>query len=129
MQRFTEIRAWQGAHALVLEVYRASRDFPKEERYGVTSQLRRASVSVAANIAEGAKRDSNADYSRFLNMAEASMAETEYLLLLCRDLGYLETGLAEKLMKDSDEVARMISKLRAKVSETLNPQPSTLNRP
>ncbi len=127
MQRFTDIRAWQRAHALVLEGYRVSRDFPKEGRYVVTSQLRRAAVSVPTNIAEGAKRDSNAEYSRFLNVAEASMAETEYLLLLCRDLGYLDPAIAETLMRDSDEISRMLSKLRAKVSETLNPQPSTLN--
>src|SRR5262245_47539385 len=105
MQRFTEIRVWQRAHALVLDVYRATQQFPKEERYGVTSQLRRAAVSVPTNIAEGSKRDSNAEYSRFLNIAEASMAETEYLLLLSRDLGYLQPPLADSLMRESDEIS------------------------
>jgi four helix bundle protein len=120
MQRFTEIRAWQRAHAFVLEVYRVTRAFPADERFGIVSQLRRAAISVPTNVAEGAKRDSNPEYSRFLNIAEASMAETEYLLMLSRDLGYLDSGVAESLLQESNDVSSMLAKLRARVSETLN---------
>jgi four helix bundle protein len=120
MQRFTDIKAWQRAHTLVLDVYRVTRAFPSEERFGIISQIRRAAVSVPTNIAEGAKRDSNPEYARFLNIAEASMAETEYLLMLSRDLGYLDTTKADALIRESNEVSSMLAKLRAKVSETLN---------
>jgi four helix bundle protein len=122
MQRFTEIKVWQRAHEFVLDVYRVTKGFPSDERFGIISQIRRAAVSVPTNIAEGAKRSSNAEYARFLNIAEASMAETEYLLMLSRDLGYLEAPTAERLLGESNEVSSMLAKLRARVSETLNSQ-------
>ena len=87
MQRFTELKVWQRAHALVLEIYRISTSFPQEERFGVTSQLRRAITSVPTNIAEGSRRQGQQEYSRFLNVAQGSAAEVEYLLILSRDLG------------------------------------------
>jgi four helix bundle protein len=87
MQRFTELKVWQRAHALVLEVYRISAGFPAEERFALTSQLRRAVTSVPANIAEGSRRKGQQEYSRFLNIAQGSAAEAEYLLILSRDLG------------------------------------------
>jgi len=96
MQRFTEIKVWQRSHALVLQLYRLTATPPAEERFGLTSQIRRAAVSVPTNIAEGSKRRTNADYARFLNVAEGSLAETEYLLLLTRDIGYLSAELAER---------------------------------
>ncbi len=92
MQRFTELRVWQRAHATVLETYRATRSFPDEERYGLTAQTRRAAVSVSANIAEGAKRNSRREYARFLNMAEGSASEAQALLLIARDLAFLQRG-------------------------------------
>ena len=113
MQRFTEIKAWQRSHALVLDVYRLSAEFPREERYGITSQLRRADVSVPTNIAEGAKRMSGADYARFLNIAEASLAETEYLLMLSRDLGL--PGDVEPLLNEIPQVSKMLNALRTAV--------------
>ena len=79
LQHFSELRVWKTAHALVLEVYRLTADFPAGEKFGVTSQLRRAAISVPANIAEGSKRRIGADYARFLNVAEGSAAEVEYL--------------------------------------------------
>ena len=74
MQRFTELTVWQRSHELALEIYRLTERFPKDERFGVTSQLRRAAVSTASNIAEGSKRQHRRDYARFLNIAEASLA-------------------------------------------------------
>jgi four helix bundle protein len=115
MQRFTELQVWQRSHALALDVYRVTAVFPTEERFGLTSQMRRAMVSVGANIAEGSKRKHGADYARFLNMAEGSLAEVECLVLLGRDLNYLNPNDAEKLSAELFEVGSMLSALRGRV--------------
>ncbi len=115
MQRFTDLKVWQRAHGPVLAVYRLTADFPGEERFGLTAQLRRAAVPVAATLAEGWKRQHNPEYARFLNVAEGSAAETEYLLLLSRDLGYDGTERAGALIADVTEIARMLYALRLKV--------------
>lgn len=115
MQRFTDLRVWQQAHGLSLEIYGHSQQFPKHELYGVTSQLRRAAVSVAANIAEGSKRKTNAEYARFLNIAEGSLAETEYMLILARDLKYLPLEAATKMIESCNALARGVGALRSKV--------------
>jgi four helix bundle protein len=115
MQRFTDLKVWQRAHALVLEIYRISAGFPPDERFGVTAQLRRAVVSINTNIAEGSRRQGQQEYSRFLNIAQGSAAETEYLLILSRDLDYLSPAAYERLITDLDEVARMLHGLRARV--------------
>ncbi len=86
---YTKIVAWQRAHELTVALYRLTQAFPKVEMFGLTSQLRRASTSVAANIVEGSARNSKRDYLHFLNIAEASLRETEYLLLLARELDYM----------------------------------------
>ena len=111
MQSFRELSVWKKAHRLVLEIYQSSRRFPAEERYGLTAQLRRAAASVPTNIAEGSKRKSRSEYARFLNIAESSLAETQYLLILAADLGYMD----ESLQPTADEVARMLHGLRESV--------------
>jgi four helix bundle protein len=116
MQRFTELKVWQRAHALVLGVYQSTTAFPNDERFGLTSQLRRAATSVPTNIAEGSKRASPREYAHFLNVAEGSLAETEYLLLLSKALGYLNEG--GKLEGEVREVAGMLSALRHRVQES-----------
>ena len=115
MQRFTDLKVWQRGHELTLEVYRVTASFPSGKRFGLTSQLRRAAASVPTNIAEGSKRQSNQEYARFLNIAEGSLAETEYLLMLSRDLGFLARDSSETLLKEIAEIARMLSGLRKKV--------------
>ena len=115
MQRFTELKVWQRAHAMVLEIYRITAGFPQDERFGVTSQLRRAATSIPTNIAEGSRRQGQQEYSRFLNIAQGSAAEVEYLLILSRDLGYISPAAFERLVADLDEVARMLHGLRSKV--------------
>ena len=115
MQRFTQLIVWQRGHALALAIYESTKTFPREELFGLTSQLRRASVSVSCNIAEGSKRRHRPDYARFLNIAEASAAEVESLLMLSRDLGYLNQHKASALLGEADAVARMLSTLRRKV--------------
>lgn len=106
---------WQRSHALALEVYRLTEALPDKERFGLTVQLRRAAVSVPSNIAEGSKREGSQDYARLLNIAEGSLAETDYLLLLSRDLGYLDAEVAEKLRGEAEEISRMLHVLRRKV--------------
>ena len=116
MQRFTELRVWQRSHALALDVYRITATFPKAEQFGIVSQVRRAAVSIASNIAEGAKRQSRREYVRFLNVAEGSLAETESLLRLCpatSDL--LTTAVVGVLVKESEDISRMLHRFRQAV--------------
>ena len=115
MQQFRELKVWQKSHALVLNLYRLTTRFPGEERYGLTSQLRRAAVSVPTNIAEGTKRRGKLDYARFLNIAEGSLSETEYLVVLSCDLGYLQKQETEKPLSEISEIARMLYALLCKV--------------
>jgi four helix bundle protein len=117
MQRF-QIKTWERSHAFVLAIYRESKGFPQHELFGITSQLRRAAVSVSCNIAEGSKRRHRCDYARFLNIAEASIAEIEALLMICKDLGYLVPNRATQLLEEADAIARMASMLRQAVEST-----------
>ena len=86
MQDFRNLKVWEKAHSLTLDVYRVTKLLPREEIYGLTSQIRKASVSIGANIAEGACRNGDAEFARFLQMAAGSASEVEYHLLLARDL-------------------------------------------
>jgi len=115
MQRFTDLKVWQRSHSLALRVYRLTKALPGDEKYGLVSQLCRAAVSVPTNIAEGSKREGNQDFARFLNIAEGSLAETEYLIMLSRDLDYLTPTSVAPLLLEIKEVARMLHYLRMKV--------------
>jgi four helix bundle protein len=115
MQDFRGLEVWKKSHMLALATYGASARFPACERYGVTSQLRRAAVSIAANIAEGCGRGSDADFARFVQHALGSASELEYHLLLARDLGYLAEAEARELSDDAAEVMRMLSSLRRRL--------------
>jgi four helix bundle protein len=109
MQDFRNLMVWQKAHALTLDVYRNTRDFPVDERYGLTSQLRRSCASVPANVAEGCARGSDVDFARFVNVAAGSASETDYHLLLARDLNYFSVSVYEALFQQLSEVKRMLS--------------------
>ena len=89
---FKDLIVWQKAHQFVLAVYKATLDFPQSEVYGLTSQFRRAAVSVPANIAEGFKRTHKADKVRFMNIAQSSLEECRYYLILAEDIGYCESS-------------------------------------
>lgn len=105
---FQDLVVWQKAHQLVLLVYKVTQEFPKEEIYGLTSQLRRAAVSVPANIAEGFVKQSNADKLRFFNISQGSLEECRYYFLLASDLGYISDEL--KLIKNlATEVSRLLN--------------------
>lgn len=105
-KRYTDLLIWQKAHNLVLNVYKLTKFFPKEEMFGLTSQLRRAAVSVPANIAEGFARTGIRDKIRFYNIAEGSLNEVGYYVLLANDLDYSKTN---ELTEMVDEISKMLS--------------------
>jgi four helix bundle protein len=105
---FKNIKVWERAHKLVLEVYKATEKFPSSEKYGLTTQIRRSSASVATNIVEGYKRRSDKDFAHFLNLADTSLEETKYHLLLACDLKYLTESSYNLLNTLADEVGRML---------------------
>ena len=111
MRDYRKLKAFEFADELALMVYRETSNFPKEERFGLTSQLRRAAVSIPSNIVEGSGRDSEADYLRFLNIAYGSASETCYQLSLAYRLGYINDDSYEKLGQKSDETARVLNGL------------------
>ncbi len=107
---FEDLLAWQKAHQFVLKVYRATVAFPKAELYGLVSQFRRAAVSIPANIAEGFKRTSKIEKIRFLNIAQASLEESRYFLILSKDLGYLNDPELFNLIADVSKLLHAYSK-------------------
>ncbi|MGQ0603699.1 MAG: four helix bundle protein [Anaerolineales bacterium] len=102
---FQDLLVWQKAHQFVLAAYRYTAGFPREELYGLTSQLRRAAVSIAANIAEGFRKRGRADKARFMNISQGSVEECRYYLLLANDLGY---GDGTPLKVQLEEVSKML---------------------
>ena len=111
---FEDLIVWQKAHAWVLAVYRFTENFPSKETYSLTSQFRRAAVSVPANIAEGFKKTGVADKKRYMNIAQGSLEESRYYLILARDLGY---GDPVALLQNLEEVSRLLNAY-AKAIET-----------
>jgi four helix bundle protein len=108
---FKDLRVWSKAHSLTIDVYKTTRPFPKEDLFGITSQMRRAASSIGANIAEGAGRKSDGELTRFLHIARGSAAELEYNLLLAHDLNLLSEAVHTLLAKQTDEVQRMLAAL------------------
>jgi four helix bundle protein len=111
MKNFRSLQVWQKSHQLVLDVYAATRGFPKEELFGLTSQIRRAAASVPANIAEGCGREGDAELKRFINIAFGSASELEYHLILAHDLGYIDKEKYGALSLQTEEVKRMLAAL------------------
>jgi four helix bundle protein len=114
-RKFTDLLVWQRAHQFVLEVYRRTVAFPKEELYGLTSQVRRAAVSIPANIAEGTKK-SQKDFQRFLTISEGSLEEAKYYLILSKDLTYITESQFIELMKKAGEIGFLLFRLRASLN-------------
>jgi four helix bundle protein len=113
LQRFQDLLVWRKAHALALKIYKATRVYPGEERFGLVSQMRRAAVSVPANIAEGFKKRGRKDKANFYNIAQGSLEELRYYIILSKDLAYLRD--ADQLPRDVDEVGRMLHALIARI--------------
>jgi four helix bundle protein len=115
LKAFEDLNVWKKSHALVLAVYKATRSFPKDELYTLTSQLRRAAGSVPANISEGCGRGGDPEFGRFLQVAMGSASESEYHLLLAHDLHYLGDEAFSQLTRNVVEVKRMLASLLGKV--------------
>jgi len=105
---FKDLVVWQKAHQLVIEIYKMAKLFPQEEKFGLVSQMRRAAVSIPANIAEGFIKRSIKDKSNFYNMAQGSLEELKYYIILSKDLGYAKD---ENLLLKADEVGRLLNRL------------------
>jgi len=115
MKDFRTLLVWQRSHALVLEIYRVTGRFPGDEAFGLKAQLRRAAASVPTNIAEGCGRGGDSDFARFVQIALGSASETEYHLLLAKDLGYLGDREHDDMTQEIQEVKRMLTGLRARL--------------
>ncbi|OBQ51936.1 four helix bundle protein [Tamlana sp. s12] len=115
---FEALKVWQTGHQFVLEVYKMSKQFPREEIYGLTSQFRRAAVSITANIAEGYKRKSPKEKLRFYNFSQASLEECRYFLILSKDLGYVENN--DKQVKLIQEVSKMLNAYCRSIIKSMN---------
>lgn len=112
---FEDLFVWKKAHEFVLSVYKATKKYPKEELYGLVSQMRRAAVSVPANIAEGFKKKSKAEKTHYLTIAYGSLEEVRYYLILSKDLGYCETSA---IKSQSDEVGKLLTLYRSKIENS-----------
>lgn len=108
MQDYKSLKVWEKAHQLVLDIYKATYNFPKEELFGLVSQLRRAAVSIPTNIAEGTSRKSRKDFIRFLEIAFGSAKEVEYELFLSNDLKYIQNEIFTKLDNQIKEIKKML---------------------
>jgi four helix bundle protein len=115
MKNFRNLKVWEKSHQLTLSAYEATANFPKQEMFGLTSQIRRCASSIPANIAEGCGRRGNAEFHRFLQIAMGSASELEYHLLLSYDLNFLQTEKYTTLNDQVVEVKRMLASLATKV--------------
>jgi four helix bundle protein len=119
LRNYRDLQVWSKAYALTLELYRLSRRFPKEEIYGVTSQLRRAAVSIGANLAEGCGRRTNAEMARFVRIAMGSASELDHHLLLCKDLEFLQDEDYKRTSRNLVEVRKMLGALLDSIENEL----------
>lgn len=115
MQNYKDLKVWVKSHEITLNIYSLTKGFPKEEMYSLTNQLRRCASSVPANIAEGCGKNGKNDFGRFLNIALGSANETEYFLLLAKDLSYLQPEEHRKLERSINEIKAMLISLVQKV--------------
>jgi four helix bundle protein len=118
VRNYRELRVWQEAHAMTLQIYRVTTSFPADELYGLRSQLRRAASSIGANLAEGCDRLSSADFGRFVRMAMGSASDLDYHLLLATDLGYVERKSASRIEQQLMSVRKMLTVLDQKLHGT-----------
>ena len=115
MRPHENLRTWSESMDFVLAVYKSTDCFPKEEKFGLTSQIRRAAVSIPANIAEGAARTSKREFGHFVSNAQGSASELETELILANRLGYLSESIFQKLMTDLERIGRMITGLHRRL--------------
>jgi four helix bundle protein len=116
IKTFRDLNVWQKAHNLVLNIYKVTKDFPREEKYGLVAQLRRSAASIPTNIVEGFKRKTKTDYAHFINIADGSLEETKYHLILAKDLGYLKEEDFNDLNNMCDEIGKMLYAFHKKLT-------------
>jgi four helix bundle protein len=119
-EAYQDLIAWRKATQLALDIYRSTRDFPKDELYGLTSQMRRAAISIASNIAEGKGRYSRKEFVQFLYRSRGSLLELETQLFIARELHYLEPVVSRNLQSRTEELGRIRNGLTKSVVESLN---------
>ena len=119
MQNYQDLKVWQKSHQFVLSVYQLTNDFPKNEIFGLTSQMRRATVSISANLAEGCGKNSTLDIANYFQISLGSLHETEYYLLLSKDLHYISIEIFEKRNSEIREIKAMLISL---IKRVRNPQ-------
>ncbi|HAF95253.1 MAG: four helix bundle protein [Elusimicrobia bacterium GWC2_51_8] len=117
IETFQDLIVWQKAHVLTISVYKLTATFPQDERFGLISQMRRAAVSVPANIAEGFKKRGKADKANFYNISQGSLAELQYYFILSKDLGYLADNLG--VIAATDEIGKMLNSLISTIKASL----------
>jgi four helix bundle protein len=119
MRNYRDLDVWKHSHKLTLDLYEASRKFPKEEMFGLTSQLRRAAISIGANLAEGCGRRTTPEFARFIRIAMGSASELDYHLLLCRDFGFLTNEFYDRTAKELTTVRKMLFALLTSVENQI----------
>ena len=122
MRNYRDLQVWKKAHDLTLELYRVSQRFPREEIYGITSQLRRAAVSIGANLAEGCGRRTSSELARFVRIAMGSASELDYHILLCRDIGLMSSDDFSISTAKLTEVRKMLTSFLQSVEEQIETQ-------
>ena len=122
MRDYRNLQTWTKAHKLTLDLYQISRGFPKEEIYGLTSQLRRAAASIGANLAEGCGRRTNSEFARFVRIAMGSASELDYHLLLSHDLGLLKSADYQRSSRNLTEVRKMLTSLLSTIEIEIAPK-------
>jgi four helix bundle protein len=115
MKTHRDLKVWNNSINLVTNIYQITNDFPRDELFGITSQMRRAAVSIPSNIAEGAARNSTKEFNKFLSIALGSASELETQILISKNLNYLNSNSSEKLLNDLNEIQKMIQGLMRKV--------------
>jgi four helix bundle protein len=122
MRNYRDLQVWKKAHDLTLELYRVSQRFPREEMYGITGQLRRAAVSIRANLAEGCGRRTSNELARFVRVAMGSASELDYHILLCRDIGLMSSDDFSISTAKLTEVRKMLTSFLQSVEEQIETQ-------
>jgi four helix bundle protein len=122
MRNYRDLQVWKKAHDLTLELYRVSQRFPREEMYGITGQLRRAAVSIGANLAEGYGRRTSNELARFVRVAMGSASELDYHILLCRDIGLMSSDAFSISTAKLTEVRKMLTSFLQSVEEQIETQ-------
>jgi len=114
---FQKLQVWERSHQLTLEIYRTTRQYPREELFGLTSQMRRAAAAIPTNIAEGCGRSTQRDLARFMDIAHGSSSELSYQAMLSRDLDFLPSEPADDLLNELDQIGRMLNAYTAQLRQ------------